>query len=330
MQRLFAFVRSRPKTSFAVLVAVLVLAAGFWNAYLWKEGKEPYEMGSIAPPPMMTGGYGIKESTGGGTEDLNEAQSGVGMMRGAPAGIPPLPRPTAGATAAEVDQKIIKNGNLSLTVGKVADAADRITQLAQSGGGFVQSSMVADRGDGTYRGEVSVRVPVAKFEEMMGEIKKLASFVRSETATGQDVTEQYTDLQAQLRNAQAQEQTYLEVLKQARSVEDILKVQAQLGAIRGQIESLQGRITYLGNQTSYSTISVTLEEEPNVRAPTRGFRPFAIVQEAAQELVATVQNIIAGLIWIVILWGGILIPLILVLWIIAKLWKRRAKRNPQA
>ena len=96
--------------------------------------------------------------------------------------------------------------------------------------------------------------------------------------TGQDVTEQYTDLEAQLRNAKAQEEVYLEILKQAKTVEDILLVQDRLGNIRAVIEGLEGRIKYLENATSYSTITVSLQEEPVVRAPTKEFRLGASVR----------------------------------------------------
>jgi hypothetical protein len=237
--------------------------------------------------------------------------------------MPPDGGPTAGQTAAEVDQKIIKNGYLQLVVDKVAAATDSITKLAKDDGGFVQNSSTNVRADGTYSGDITVRVPVAKFDAAMADIQKLAVQVKSSNATGQDVTEQYTDLQAQLRNAQAQEQTYLAILKQAKNVQDTLAVQAQLGAIRSQIESLQGRIQYLANTTSYSTISVSLEEEPLVRAPTKEFRPWTIIKMAVQTLIETVQAIIAGLIWALIVWGGILLPLGLILYVIYRVWKRK-------
>ena len=315
MQRLLAFLRARPKTAIVAVVVLMFVAAGIWEA-------------AGRPKPVVQ--YGLAMPTTAVREGAVSGSGGYAIGAPAPApaydiGImPPVP-PSAGQTAAEVDQKIIKNGYLQLVVDKVSDAADQVGRIATARGGFVQSSSVTERGDGTYSGDVSVRVPVDTFDESMAEIKKLATLVKSETSTGQDVTEQYSDLQAQLRNAQAQEETYLAILKQAKTVSDTLQVQQQLGIIRGQIESLQGRIQYLTNATSYSTISVSLEEEPAVRAPTKEFRIVAIIKEATQALVAAVQNIVAGLIWAIILWGGILLPLGLILWLIVRLWKRRAK-----
>jgi hypothetical protein len=236
----------------------------------------------------------------------------------------PVPSPTAGQTAADVDQKIIKTGTIDMLVEEVSGTASKIGGIAVDRGGYVQSSSVSEGGNGAYYGEVVVRVPVEKIESTMVDLRGLATLVRNESSNGQDVTEQYTDLEAQLRNAKAQEETYLAVLKQAKSVEDILKVQERLGAIRSQIESLQGRIQYLTNTTSLSTISVSLSEESVVRAPTKEFRPVAIIKAAFQALVVVVQDLIAGLIWLVIVWGGILLPIGLVAWLIVRAWKRRA------
>lgn len=322
MQRLIVFLKSRPKSVIAALLALAFVVSAVWigDARRARTGLYPPAESVVPTAVVRQDASGAVPDGAYSGEDMLAPKVGGGMT-------PPMPypAPTAGVTAADVDQKIIKNGRLQLLVDKVTDAADRITGIAKARGGFVQSSSVSEGGDGTYSGDIEVRVPSDAFEGAMSEIKKLATLVKNETSTGQDVTEQYTDLQAQLRNAQAQEQTYLEILKEARTVSDTLQVQAQLGSIRGQIESLQGRIQYLTNQTSYSTISVSLEEEPAVRAPTKTFRPLSIVKEAAQALVDAFQNILSGLIWAVIVWGGVLLPFALLAWAGMRIWKRRGK-----
>ncbi len=240
-----------------------------------------------------------------------------------------VPRPypdAAGETAADVDQKIVKTGSLDMLVENVSEAVEEMGSLAVQRGGFVQSSNVSEGGNGVYYGEVVVRVPVEAFESAMADLRSLATLVRSESANGQDVTEHYTDLEARLRNAEAQEKTYLDILKQAKNVEDILSVQERLGSIREQIETLKGRIRYLANTTSFSTISLTVSEEPVVRAPTKEFRPVTIVKAAFQTLVVVGQQAVAGMIWLVIVWGGILLPISFVTWLIYRVWKRRARR----
>src|SRR5688572_17815947 len=242
------------------------------------------------------------------------AESDMGAVYAPSSPYPPDYYQTGGQTAAEVDQKIIKNGSLRVTVDNVSNSLDRISAIAKDRDGFVQSSSASEREDGKHDGQVTIRVPVVHFEAAMADVKALAKVVNYESATGQDVTEQYTDLQAQLRNAKAQEEEYLRIMKKAETVEDILKVQERLGYVRGQIESLEGRIKYLENQTSLSTITVSLTEEVLVQAPTKEFRPGSVVREALQTLIVLGQNIVSASIWIAIVGGGIGVPaLILVL-----------------
>lgn len=246
-----------------------------------------------------------------------------GMMRFAPPEMPP----SAGQTAAEVDQKIIKTGSLSLTVGSVAETSPKIVALATAAGGYVQSSVVDEDQDGTHAGYVGVRVPSAKFEATVAAIKALATVVNVESTNGQDVTEQYSDLEAQLRNAQAQEIQYLEILKQAKTVEEILSVQQYLSSIRYQIESLQGQIKYLSNATTYSTIAVSLTEKPSIHVPTKGFDIVSSVKEAFQALIAIVQNLGVALVWLVIVGGGILLPIALLAWAIVAIVRKAKGKN---
>jgi hypothetical protein len=256
------------------------------------------------PGYMMDATYAVSDSLAVGAPEFQMKS----MM------VPPDAYETAGETAANVDQKIIKTGFLSLEVSDVEETEANITALATGKGGFVQDSDMSEREDGTHFGNVTVRVPSAEFESTMNEIKTYAVVVETQSAQGQDITEQYTDLEAQLRNAQAQETEYLKILKQAQRIEDILQVQSYLSGVRSQIESLQGRIQYLENKTSYSTISVGLSEEPTIRVPTKGFNVGSTVREAVQVLVAIAQNLATSLVWLVIVGGGVLLPLGLVVW----------------
>ncbi|MEY4745053.1 MAG: hypothetical protein RL272_998 [Candidatus Parcubacteria bacterium] len=239
-----------------------------------------------------------------------------------------IPYPSGGQTAAEVDQKIIKNGTLRITVDRVAESIGRIASIATARGGFVQESSSSERVDGTHEGQVTIRVPAKDFEMVMADVKALAKVVNYEVASGQDVTEQYTDLTAQLRNARAQEEEYLRIMKKADTVEDILKVQERLGQVRGQIESLQGRLKYLENVTSYSTVSVSLAEEPRIQVPTKEFRPGSIASEAVQALVGIAQRTAAAAIWIAIVGGGIGVPAVAIVLVAIAIVRRR--RIPKA
>jgi hypothetical protein len=229
-------------------------------------------------------------------------------------------------TATETDQKIIKTGYLDIVIDRVGETMTKLTALTTGKGGYLQNSSVSERKDGTKYGSATIRIPAKEFENTMEEVKKLATSVTTETSSGQDVTEEYTDLEAQLHNAQAQETEYLNILKKATSVDDILNVQSYLGRVREQIETLQGRIKYLSNLTTYSTITVSLSEEPTIKLPTKEFHPWSAIKEAAQTLVSVAQALVITIIWLMILGGGILLPaiilLVILIWVVKRLWRR--------
>lgn len=241
---------------------------------------------------------------------------------------PPIPAPSAGQTAGEVDQKIIKNGSLTLVVENVSESIDNLTQLSKTVGGFVQNSDIFEGNNGQKSGNITLRIPSTSFETALKQAKDLATFVSHEQVSGQDVTEQYTDLAARLRNAEAQEQVYLKVLDSARSVSDVLEVQRELSNIRATIESYKGQIQYLENQTSYATLTIFLSEKTTVSLPTKEFRPIDSIKEAVNGLVVVAQSLIVTLIWFVIVGGGILLPIGLIAWIIYLIVRSRLNKKP--
>ena len=309
---------------FAAIVGVVVLSALMIAAQLTSGNRSGQVMQQMAvsdstksiPEPTLS-----DQAMGAASVETMEAP-----VRGE-IGIPTPPPPTAGKTAAEAEQRIIKTGFLSLVVDSVNDTVQQIEELTNEIDGFVQSSSVSERGDGTHQGSMTVRVPVDKMETAMEDIKSLANVVETERVTGQDVTEQYTDLQARLKNARSQEERYRELLDQAEDVQDILAIEQQLNQIRNEVEHLEGRLQSLENRTSYSTINVTLAEEPRVQAPSKTFRPFTSANEAVQSLIELGQQFVIGLIWVTIVGGGIAIPLVLIGWVAFKIYKTIKQRN---
>ncbi|HLD20869.1 MAG TPA: DUF4349 domain-containing protein [Patescibacteria group bacterium] len=219
------------------------------------------------------------------------------------------------AIAAEVDQKIIKTGSLDLVVDHADESLTTVETLAEGKGGYVQTSTIQEHEDGTLSGYVTIRVPAEQFDTTIEELKGLAIVVERETTSAEDVTEQYIDLAARLKNAQAQETRYVEILDVAKTVEEILQIEAALGNIRGYIESLQGQLNYLDSLTGFSTITISLSEEPVITVGGKEFRPGTTVKEAAQAVVAIAQALVAAIIWIVIVGIGIGVPLALIVWL---------------
>ncbi len=207
------------------------------------------------------------------------------------------------------ERMIVRTGDISLVVKDVAVARDGVAQLAATLEGYVVSSWIAGEGE-EMRGNISIRVPDEKFDQALVEIRGLAVRVERESTSSQDVTEQYTDLEARLKNAEATEQQYLALLDRATDVEDMLKIQDSLSRVRAEIEQIKGRMQYLERTSSMSLITVSLQ--PAVSA-----KPLAPVGWSALE---TLKSAVRGLIilgkwlanigiWLLIflpIWGTIL------------------------
>jgi PKD repeat protein len=163
-------------------------------------------------------------------------------------------------TSTAIDQRMIqRTGNMAIVVQDVKTAIDYITGLTNTSQGYVVNSNTWKVGDG-LNGTITIRVPAESYDSILDSIRGIAVEVTTETTTANDVTEQYIDLQAQLSNQQATEQQLLSILTKATTVEEILKVQAQLSSTRSQIEQLKGQIQYLEKTTSTSLLTVNLQQ----------------------------------------------------------------------
>jgi hypothetical protein len=177
--------------------------------------------------------------------------------------------------AAAVERKIIRNAELSLETDEPQKAMQRVASVAEARGGFVVTSESrqeagADGGRAYEVITVEARVPAAQFDAALNDIRAVGSRVTAQKITGQDVTEEYIDLEARLRTQRALEAQLLDIMKQARQVSDAITVQRELTNVRTEIERVEGRRRFLENQASLSTIKVTLQP-PSPLVSTTGF-----------------------------------------------------------
>ena len=238
--------------------------------------------------------------------------------------------PAAGAVPRETGRKIILTANLQLTVKDTENTVAAIKGLVAAEGGFVASANVW-REDNLVHAQLTLRVPADKMEPLIAEIKKLAIRVEREQSGGQDVTEEYVDLQAQLRNLEATEAELRELLKDVREktgkAEDVMAVYRELTSVRGEIERIKGRVQYLDRSAELATISLMLTERGPEPIGSPGWQPLQTVRRALNALVQTLKLGADAAIWAVLY----IVPLVgvpvFVIWLIWRLTRRRRARS---
>jgi hypothetical protein len=179
------------------------------------------------------------------------------------------------------DRKIERSASLDLVTKDPADAAEKIRQLAELLGGYLAKSVTNGQdGQGAF---LEVRVPAEHFEEACAEIRKLGLRVESERVEAEDVTRQYVDLDARLRNLRSEESQYLAIMKRANTVKDTLEVSEKLSSVRGQIEEQQAEFRTLTKQIETVAISVSLRTEADARVFGLNWRPLYQLKVAVRE-----------------------------------------------
>ena len=202
------------------------------------------------------------------------------------------PQPQAGAPAA-VERKIIRNATLTLEADDPSKAVQRVASVAESRGGFVVTSESRQQGGaGGSKGyevyTVEMRVPAAQFDAALADIRAAAGSVTAQKITGKDVTEEYIDLEARLRTQRALETQLMEIMKGADAVADAIAVQRELTNVRTEIERLEGRRRFLENQSSLSTISVTIEPHAPLVSTTGFFHSLGRAFGDGVDIAATI------------------------------------------
>lgn len=230
---------------------------------------------------------------------------------------------------------IIKSAEMRLLVEDSDQAIDRLTQIVGDSGGYIISSRVWNQthydGENYKYATVTIGIPVESFERTLNRLRGISLEVLDETASGEDVTDQYVDLQSQLTNLEATRERIKSFLEDAQNVDEALRINQQLSEIERQIEEIKGRINYLQDRSSYSTITVNIEPElPEIEpTPTPEPAPWApseTVESAWKTLSRAYQGIVELLIWFLLVVVPIFGPPILIVWVILKLVFRKPNK----
>ncbi|HEV2415423.1 MAG TPA: DUF4349 domain-containing protein [Candidatus Dormibacteraeota bacterium] len=198
---------------------------------------------------------------------------------------------------------VIRQAQLNITVGSglFDSKLAQVRSLVESEGGYIagtdaQASPTENQDPQIRTGVISFMVPAAHFDDTIDQVSKVGK-VQSEHITGTDVSAQYVDLNARLVNAEAQLDVMRTLLGRAQNINDIIAVQNQIGQITSQIEQLKGQIKYLDDNTSFSTVSVTLTESgaPAQSTPADSWGFVTALNQGAHNFITTINYLLTGL-----------------------------------
>lgn len=209
------------------------------------------------------------------------------------------------------DRLVIRNAYLSIEVAAVNAAETAIRNRAEQLGGYVVSVQTSGS-DEDLRSSIVFRVPAEQFENALSGVEGLANKVFSRNVSGDDVTEEFVDLESRLRNLEATRERLLDLLTRATRVEDALQVNNALTDVQGQIEQIRGRMQYLTTSAAFSTISVDLTPIPPPPAIVQedSWQPMLVARRALADVVGFGQALVElGIVLLV--WTPVWLPVLL-------------------
>lgn len=263
----------------AVLMLVLLSACGGTAETSTSVAPFSPNTSEVSAPAAAAPTQAAAAAAGSGEErgsDGNTAANGADDQANAPLG-----------------RMVIRNATLSLLVKRADESERAVRALIDRLGGYVlESSTTGDVDARSVR--LSFKVPSERFDTAINEIEALAIKVQARSITGQDVTEEFVDTESRIQNLEATEARVREFLVQAKNVEEALRVNQQLTEIQGQLEQARGRIEFLKNNVSYSTINLDLQPElAPVPLPTPTalptWQPGAVARDSWQSLLGFAQ-----------------------------------------
>jgi hypothetical protein len=189
--------------------------------------------------------------------------------------------PQSGSGSSGSDTKIINTAFITIEVKDVTSGVDALKTIALQKGGYLSSTNIQKSYNNRLSGTVIIRIPAIEFENTLAEVKSIGS-VKIVSTQGQDVTEEYVDLQAQKTSYQNQLVQYNEIMKKAVKVEDVVTIQQQIDRVQTELNRLEGRMRYLNSQIDLSTITIQLQE------------PEPVGGESGHTFISTINEGIAG------------------------------------
>lgn len=236
------------------------------------------------------------------------------------------------APAVATERMIIQTAHLSVNVKELKIAQSKIEKKVEQYGGYIVESSVYQEDDQTNSGKMIVRIPEEHFQAFLLDAEGEAVDILERQVTGQDVTEQFVDLQSRVKSKRAVEERLLDFMSKAQKTEDLLKISADLAQIQEEIEVMVGRMKYLENQTSFSTIELMMYEN-RVVVPAIDSKELNTWEKTKKQLATSTNSLLAAGSTLIVFFIGNL-PVLLILaafgvlafWIIRKRFRQEQNK----
>lgn len=185
-----------------------------------------------------------------------------------PSSAPPKPSQTA---VKDTTRKLIKKGFVEFETSNLSSTREKVLQAANQNNSYISSDRESME-YGRKRNTLTIRVPASRFNQLLASATDGVEHFDSKEITVEDVTEEFLDVEARVKTKKELEARYLALLDQTHDIPEILEIEKQLEQLRGDIESIEGRLKYLQNRVAYSTLNISFYEAlPTPNAPKHNF-----------------------------------------------------------
>lgn len=214
-------------------------------------------------------------------------------------------------SVSEATQYLIRTATLRMEVDSAPTVAREIAERSAELGGYASDQSRSKIGEDRYSVSLTVRLPVQEFDSAVADFQELGSVLQFQSRT-QDVSEEFVDTSARVTALERTEERLLDHLNRAAKLEDIIRAEQEIGRVRSNIEQLQGRLRYLSNRVTYSTVNIVLEDTPRAErlVPQQKYSMMSEVSAASQSLVEFGQGALTKLVWAGV-WSPVWLPMLL-------------------
>jgi hypothetical protein len=213
-----------------------------------------------------------------------------------------------------IDRKLIRNGQLEFQTEEVKKTKAEVEKICKELNAYISSES-----ENNYENRLQynqlIRVPATSFDALLSRIEPLAKKIENKNITTQDVTEEFIDVEARLKTKKELETRYREILKQAKTVEEIISIESQIANVRSEIESMEGRLKFLKNQVAFSTLNLTYYETIGT--------DFGFASKFVESIKGGWDNLLTFIIFLINLWPFVVGLFLLSYW----LWRKKLKKK---